>query len=303
MLSLLGDTHGAASYHLAGACVLFALMALVVVLFLCLLAALGRKAIRWLLPAVIGLLMAIVFLGVFFEVVMFFACPPPIYAAIEEGDLQTVKRLVKEDPNLLDADGLARPTPLAAASEKGHMHIVRFLISEGADVEKGLSPPLAKAAEKGHVEIGRILLENGADIERRHGRSIWTALHTASFWGNARFVRMLLEHGADIDARDGAHVTPLILAAKEGHAEVVRVLLEHGADPNETANGYTALFRATEHDHTGVARFLLEYGADPDTAAPHSSLWPSRNDELYRMLKEARAKKKQAAGRREHPAS
>jgi hypothetical protein len=82
MLGLLGTIGGAANHLLVAACVFFALAVLVMVLFLCLLAVLGRKAIRWLLPAAVEALIAIGFLGVFFEVVISFASSQPIYTSI-----------------------------------------------------------------------------------------------------------------------------------------------------------------------------------------------------------------------------
>jgi hypothetical protein len=217
--------------------------------------------------------------------------------------LQAVKRLVKEDPDLLDAGGLIRPTPLAAASRAGDELVVRFLLSEGADANEGYVSPLAEAALAAHAEIGEILIAHGADIERRSGREDATALHLASLRGNASFVEMLVARGADVNARDDpTRNTPLIMAAEAGNADVVRVLLENGADPDLSAVGHTALFHASGNGHTEIVRLLLKYGADPDTALPLFNVRLCGHDDIYRMLEEAQAKKKQAAGRRGHPA-
>jgi hypothetical protein len=43
-----------------------------------------------------------------------------------------------------------------------------------------------------------------------------------------------------------------------------------------------------------VARLLLEYGAGPDTALPLFNVRLCGYDEIYRMLKQAQAKKEQA---------
>jgi uncharacterized protein len=74
---------------------------------------------------------------------------------------------------------------------------VEALLDVDADVDAG--PPLVYAAGRGYISIEGMLLNHKAKINAS-GQNGWTALHAASFNGNAPAMKLLIEYGADITA-------------------------------------------------------------------------------------------------------
>ncbi|PNG99196.1 POTE ankyrin domain family member A [Tetrabaena socialis] len=86
----------------------------------------------------------------------------------------------------------------------------------------------------GHADVLRALLQCGSQPEAVDCRG-WSALHYASFGGQATSARVLLLHGgsraaAVLDAPSGRGETPLALAAFGQHQKCAEVLLSSGAD-------------------------------------------------------------------------
>jgi ankyrin repeat protein len=113
------------------------------------------------------------------------------YRAVEDGDLERLRALLDEHPELVRQRG-----------------------TNGNDLF-GMA---------GDLEVGRLLLERGADVNRGNDYG-WTKLHQAAYGNNRVVAELLLAAGArtDLDARgDGG--TPLVVALFWGHREVVDVL-------------------------------------------------------------------------------
>jgi ankyrin repeat protein len=153
-----------------------------------------------------------------------------VYVAVCEGDVETVARMLDEDPRLLSSEH----TLLTRAASMGHAGMVRLLLERGADantVDAHGTPALHIAAGRRHEEVVSLLLTNGAEANRvdRWG---WTALLRASYSGLMAVVRLLLRDmgGRGLDARQNSGLTALWLACLQGHADVVRALLLAGAD-------------------------------------------------------------------------
>jgi uncharacterized protein len=92
----------------------------------------------------------------------------------------------------------------------------------------------------------------------------FTALHLASFLGDAACAGILLDAGADVAAvsRNPMLVQPLHSAAASANVDVARVLVEHGADVNaEQRDGFTPLDAANQNRDEALQALLLEHGA------------------------------------------
>ncbi len=85
---------------------------------------------------------------------------PPLIAAVREGNLKEVERLVDENASLEDVDSDGA-TPLLVAAKKGHADIFRYLLDRGADLDArdhtGLGT-LQWATANAHPEIVDIIL-------------------------------------------------------------------------------------------------------------------------------------------------
>ncbi len=123
------------------------------------------------------------------------------------------------------------------------------------------STPLHHAAGFGDIETMKLLLANGADVNAKN-RLDGTPLHWAA--RSAEKTRLLLERGAEINSRTHDGSTPLYLASRrrDSHS-ALRLLLDEGADPNiATLNGRTPLMAAARDGDVPAMQLLLAKKAD-----------------------------------------
>ncbi len=122
----------------------------------------------------------------------------PIHDAARAGDLDKVKSLVKEHPNLVSSkDEKYGQTPLHIAAFNNHKEVVEFLLANKADVNAKAtngSTPLHLAAAKGNKVIVELLLVNKADINATDNDG-WSPLHSAIFWNQKEIEDLLIAKG------------------------------------------------------------------------------------------------------------
>jgi ankyrin repeat protein len=137
------------------------------------------------------------------------------------GNLERVKELLDEHPDLVNARATWNETPIEAATQMGNRKIIDFLIERGAPIDDFTSlvlgtasegvvnqrgihdlPALYFAAIGGHVDTARQLLSAGADVNARAEAA--APIHGAVMGGSVPMVRLLLDHGADVSLKDYA---------------------------------------------------------------------------------------------------
>ena len=214
------------------------------------------------------------------------------YDAVQEGDLETVKKIVESGVNINEKDMLGYP-PLNHAVACGHKAIAEYLISKGADIhgkDKEWYTPLHMAAFWGSKDIAEILLQEGADVNALN-KSITTPLHSAagawdpldtgitlmataiSFDKEAMksiiaIAEMLISKGADPNAKDVSGATPLHWAAQRNRVSIAELLISRGADINAKTKGILFMMRQTPLDialaeeHKEMIDLLRRYGAN-----------------------------------------
>lgn len=222
------------------------------------------------------------------------------FRAIDDGDLETLRRLLRDRPGLLEArtsPGYAPErqqscTGLHAAIYAGQHGAARLLIDSGIDLEartaegrtalhdsiefghpavtellleRGAELDVCSAAILGRVERVRELLDAGPDLANDRSTGL-SPLGWAAFGNQVEAARELIDRGARMD--DGE----LQCAASVGHVEVGRFLIERGADPDDACEGTRALHAAAAMIYTDDAvefvRMLLDAGADRDARTP-----------------------------------
>jgi uncharacterized protein len=187
-----------------------------------------------------------------------------LFTAVVDGDVETVRRLVREDPSLASArDGSGLPVVLLALFNRQR---------EVADALLEAEPELGilEAAAAGRADRVRDLLAADPDSIAQRTPEGFTTLGLAAFLGGPEPVRVLLEHGADADddADNPFGVRPVHAASAAHDHETMRLLLEAGADPNERQRGgFVPLHEAAHTDDVEMARLLLAHGADPALTA------------------------------------
>ena len=100
-----------------------------------------------------------------------------------KGDIETVRNLLRKDPELINAKNSEGGTPLMMATF-------------------------------GHIDIIKLLLEHGADLNTVGQDG--TALHLAVWEDQEEIVQFVLDQGMDPNATSGSGETPLMAAAYKG---------------------------------------------------------------------------------------
>jgi ankyrin repeat protein len=106
-----------------------------------------------------------------------------IHHYAEEGDLDRLKELLAEHPELINSPRVY-PEPHKPSRTDGFT-------------------PLHQAAEKGHEKIAAYLIEKGAKVNADGGTG-WTPLHLAAQKGHLAIVKLLVKHGAKVTAKTDA---------------------------------------------------------------------------------------------------
>jgi ankyrin repeat protein len=168
----------------------------------------------------------------------------PIHDAITRDDTADVRRLLDDDPRVVDIGNEFGASPLHRAVGRGGHDMVALLLDRGAAVHAALSA--ARGLGGGF----------GTDLQ-----AIDLALWDGRRPRDMRIVALLLAHGATRD---------LTVAAALGDIDEVRRILD--TDPariRETRpSGRRPLSAAIEAGQDAVAHLLVERGADPNWSEP-----------------------------------
>lgn len=151
--------------------------------------------------------------------------------AIKQGDLVSVKKMLEDDKELIDA---ITPfgTWLQVASTQGKLDIVKYLLECGMDVNRsgGMSDggPIKSAAFKGYLDIVKLLYENGAVLEVSEATK--NPLFAAIYNGHIDVVRFLVENGIELEVYyamgDLEKVDAYEYARQYGQTEIANYLKE-----------------------------------------------------------------------------
>jgi len=226
--------------------------------------------------------------------------------AVRAGDVEAIRRLLRDDPALATARLVGRgggsATPLHLVTDwPGYFpngpQIVRLLIDAGADPNAlttsrgsqtgpGSETPLHYAASSDDVDVAGALIEGEADIEVPDG-SIGTPLDNAVGYGCWHVARLLVAHGARVDK--AWHAAALGMLGR------LDALL--GADP-PAQDVSQAFWHACAGGQRRAAQYLLSRGADlnwePDyahgTALDSASGLGTRQENVISWLRELGAR-------------
>jgi parallel beta-helix repeat protein len=113
--------------------------------------------------------------------------------AASEGDTNTATQILRNHPEIINAQDAALWTPLHYAAVRGHKGMAALLLSSGADIN-------AKS-------------DDG-----------WTPLHLAAGNGHKQVSEFLLSKGANAQARDNSGKTPADRAERERHYDLASLL-------------------------------------------------------------------------------
>jgi uncharacterized protein len=200
--------------------------------------------------------------------------------AIHSGDLETLRQLLSEHPNLAtarlgddDPDGMSRTLLHVATDWPGNFPngaaTVALLVEAGADVNARFHGPHAEtplhwAASSDDVEVLNALLDAGADIEATGGVIAGgTPLTDARAFGQWRAAHRLVERGAQTTLQDVATLGLMDRLKKYFATEKPA--------PDEIDQAY---WGACHGGQRRSAEYLLDRGADVNWIPPWEQLTP-----------------------------
>ncbi len=199
-----------------------------------------------------------------------------IIAAAQGGDLETVARLLKVDPKLIEAKTAKGDTMLHAAAgcrrgETSGLPIVRFLLENGALLDsrnEAGQTPLLYAVYGGFRQITELLISKGAAVQYQDSRGR-SPLHYAAREGHPEIVEVLLKKGAISTLKDSQNRTPLEYAVLNNRTGVVETMMRLTRIDPKSPEGSMILHSAAAQGNETLVKDLLDQGADPGRPSPN----------------------------------
>lgn len=198
-----------------------------------------------------------------------------ISEAVEDGDLETVKRMLDKDPSLLsEGKGKSGRMLLNTAAMNNQIQVMELLLERGMDLEEhvvskksGYIGPTAflLAVRYGKIETMEWFIKKGANIHAKTGQNerISNAINMAVSDGSQEKFKRLLQLGVEVGTREKGFYNPLISSVYYHNLELTRLLLKNGATltvNNKWKN--TLLHLAVREDDPESSKLLIEHGAD-----------------------------------------
>lgn len=181
-------------------------------------------------------------------------------AAVAAGDVERVRELLAERPELASARGADGVSALLLARYRFDRPVMDALMEADPDLD------VFEAAAFGRLDRLRERLDDDPAAATALSPDGFTALHLAAFFGKPEITRTLLAAGARVDTyttNDFAN-QPLHAAAAGRHVELCRLLLAAGADVDATQHGgFTPLHEAAQVGDVEMVELFLSAGADP----------------------------------------
>jgi ankyrin repeat protein len=187
-------------------------------------------------------------------------------AAVKKGDRDTVEKMLRADPKLLEARDENGTSALLLSYYHGKAEIANSLLSHRPDLD------IFEAATVGDAARIRDLAERDASVIDKVAQDGFHPLGLAAFFKRPEAVRALLDLGADVRpaSKNGGFTALHSAVADDAGAatkDIVRMLLDAGADPNaQSASGGTPLHTAAFTGDVPVIEMLLAAGASTDIA-------------------------------------
>jgi 26S proteasome non-ATPase regulatory subunit 10 len=149
------------------------------------------------------------------------------YKAAQDGQLNVLRTLLLENPNLIRSKGEDGRTLLHHAVK--HSSVVELL-----------------------------LVQDRCDVDAKDEAG-WTPLHIAASTNQEMTVKLLIAKYADVNATNDSGVTPLCYACSKGYENIVVILLDHGADALlRDKFGRSVFHRAVLKGQLSILKLLFE---------------------------------------------
>ena len=189
-----------------------------------------------------------------------------IHDAAANGDLDAVKKIVEQDPLLVNQDDKHEWRPIFHAGLRRHYDVVKYLIDCGADLaaHDGYAIHYAGEVPDNKAVVSLLITYGGLDAHAEPSSEIARQFIYAVFLANTQRVNAMLRDNPQlVQERYARGDTALHHATRNGDLEIVKLLIGSGADVNGTSDhGHFPLYCAAGHGHVETTQYLVEHGAD-----------------------------------------
>lgn len=206
-----------------------------------------------------------------------------LFDAVKNGDLNTVKTILNDNPELLNSTDPYGNTPLIIScfvrqSFKRYPEIAKYLVNLGADVNMVNRQKLTALMKTcvgfaPDLELAKLLIKNGADVNFIGNNGI-TPLHYAALYRDKKLAEYLLENGAKINLYAenqeklvGSTITGTVVQVSinfaRGNENITKYLINNGADINKIdEDGNNEIHLALFKGNLELVRLLTESGVN-----------------------------------------
>ena len=189
-----------------------------------------------------------------------------IHDAAANGDLDVVKKIVEQDPRLVNQDDKYEWRPIFHAGLRCHYDVVKYLIDCGADLaaHDGYAIHYAGEVPDNKEVVSLLIAYGGLDAHAKPSSETARQFIYAVFLANVQRVNAMLRDNAKlVHERYARGDTALHHAARNGDQEIVEQLVDSGADVNvRSDHAHFPLYCAAGHGHVETTRYLVEHDAD-----------------------------------------
>ncbi|KAL2545106.1 Ankyrin repeat family protein [Forsythia ovata] len=220
-----------------------------------------------------------------------------LFEAAAEGNVNSLKKLLQEDPIILDRVIVNNffDTPVHVAAILGHVDFVREILRRRPEFTRELnarlSSPLHLASAKGYTEVVRVLLSANSHMCLARDRNGLTPLHLAAIKGRIDVVKELVRAKPDaalVTVDRGQ--TILHLCVKYYQLEALKLLVQTIGDQDFTnskdSDGNTILHLGVADKQVETVDFLFKVSATEVNARNISGMTPM--DILIRSRKDVK---------------
>ena len=182
---------------------------------------------------------------------------------IERGDMVAVKKIVKDNPKLLNHQQVVGTLPLATIVKNNDPEQMKWMLNQGAKI-------------------------NATDSDG------YSLLFFALEFQNTSMLEFLLSNGANPNCPNHESITPLIAAIANGRTKAAELLIKYGADLTWTDEGDTALTLAVSEGQLSVVSCILEHSTDRGTGLSAQLVQQARSngqEEIALLLEQALQKR------------
>ena len=154
----------------------------------------------------------------------------PIFYAIKGGNLGIIKEIINNDPLVLkrkDSNGI---TPIFYAIKGGNLEIIKEIIADPSVVRQVLSngdTPILYAIQSGQTEIIKEIIEKYPSVLEQKDSNGRTPILYAIQSGQPEIIKEIIEkYPSVLEQKDSNGRTPILYAIQSGQPEIVEMIIK-----------------------------------------------------------------------------